>query len=194
MRIAFRIIFAALFTYNICYAQVDSVYSGRPEDPSKRENKIKPRDDAWKEKVTWGGNFQAWIGNPTFIFLSPTVGYIPFKNFNIGIGGIYNYTKFRSYYGNYSQSIFGGHSYLRYIIAQNYFVQAQFDKLRQPDLFSYDPKDRVWVDYLLVGGGIRQAIGERVALSTSIMYNLTPHPFSIYPGRIIFQFGIVGGF
>src|SRR5207253_10724298 len=116
------------------------------------------------------------------------------KNINVGIGGIYNYTKSQGYYGSYSQSIFGGHSYLRYVIAESYFVQAQYDKLNQPDLFSLDPSDKIWVDYVLFGGGFRQAIGEKVALITSIMYNLTPNPLSIYPSRVIVQFGIVGNF
>jgi hypothetical protein len=171
-------------------AQTDSVYTGSAGPRNK-----KPRDDAWKKKFTYGGNFQAWIGNPTFVFLSPNIGYIPFENFNVGIGGIYNYTS-RDYgpYGKYSQSIFGGHSYVRYIIAESYFVQLQYDKLYQPDVFAASPDAKRWVDYLLVGGGFRQAVGDRAAITSSIMYNLTPNDLSIYPSRVIIQFGFIGGF
>jgi hypothetical protein len=173
--------------------QVDSVYYGQP--PGKEAKKrVEPKDESWKKDFSWGGNVQAWIGNPTFILLSPTLGYTPFKNFNVGLGGIYNFTSYSSIYGTYSQSIFGGHSYVRYTIADSYFVQAQFDKLFQPDLLSIEPNDRVWVDYLLIGGGFRQAVGEKVALTTSIMYNVNPDPLSIYPSRIIIQFGVIGNF
>src|SRR6478672_6088172 len=107
MRRSFFIcLFFSLIAYTN-YAQVDSVYTGRLPD-STSASKKKPRDNSWMEKFIWGGNFQAWIGNPTFVFISPTIGYVPFSNFNVGIGGIYNYTSFRSSYGNYSQSIFGG--------------------------------------------------------------------------------------
>lgn len=175
------------------FAQRDSVYYGQTQK-SQIEKKKKERNDEWKEKVTWGGNAQVWIGNSTFIFLSPTVGYLPFKKINIGIGAIYNYTSYRGPYGEYSQSIFGGHSYLRYIIGESYFLQAQYDRLYQPDFFSLRPEARAWVDYLLIGGGFRQMIGERTALISSLMYYVNPSPLSIYQNRFIIQFGITGTF
>lgn len=185
-----RIIFLLLFCSFFANAQVDSVYYGS-EHPTK---KTKERNDAWKDKFIWGGNIQAWIGNPTFILLTPTIGFIPFEKFNVGIGGIYNYTSYNSSYGKYAQSIFGGHSYARYTIGDSYFVQVQYDKLLQPDLFSYEPNDKIWIDYIFVGGGFSQQIGDKLALSTSIMYNVNRNQLSIYPSRLIIQFGITGMF
>ncbi|PBQ31754.1 hypothetical protein CNR22_08215 [Sphingobacteriaceae bacterium] len=172
-------------------AQVDSVYYGSKR-PGQMAKTKEPKNDAWKENVVWGGNVQAWIGNPTFILVSPTIGYNIFKNFSMGVGGIYNYISYNSYYGNYSQSIFGGHSYARYVIGENYFVQLQYDKLRQPNLFSMEPNDKVWVDYVLVGGGFRQEIADNINLSTSVMFNVNNNLLSIYPSRVIIQFGITG--
>lgn len=189
----FRIISLLLICTIVSHAQVDSVYYGS-KHPVKKNDVRKPKNDAWKENVTWGGNIQAWIGNPTFILLTPTIGYIPFKKFNVGIGGIYNYTSYNSSYGNYAQSIYGGHSYARYTIGDSYFVQVQYDKLLQPDLFSQEPNAKVWVNYVLVGGGFSQAIGDKLSLSTSIMYNVNRNLLSIYPSRLIIQFGIIGNF
>ena len=189
----FRIIIFLILCTPAVTAQVDSVYYGT-QHPTQKKAK-EPKNDAWKEKVTWGGNLQAWIGNPTFILLTPTIGYIPFKKFNVGIGGIYNYTSYNdAIYGSYSQSIFGGHTYARYTIGDSYFVQVQYDKLLQPNIYSLEPNDKKWVDYVFVGGGFSQAISDKVALSTSIMFNVTPNRLSIYPSRLIIQFGIVGGF
>ena len=101
-----RIIVFLFFYCSFANAQVDSVYYGA-EHPSKKTKQRKERNNAWKEKLIWGGNVQAWIGNPTFILLTPTIGFIPFEKFNIGIGGIYNYTSYSCSYGKYSQSIFG---------------------------------------------------------------------------------------
>jgi hypothetical protein len=190
LRIAALITIATL-TLN---AQVDSVYTGKQQPGMKKEQKD-PRFEKLKKAMTWGGDFQAWIGNSTFILLSPTIGFIPYKNLNAAIGIVYNYTSYSSSrYGRYSQSIFGGHSLLRYTIGESYFVQVQFDKLRQPNLFSSDPNDKIWVDYLLVGGGFRQNMGDKIALITSIMYNVHPDPLSIYFSGIIVQFGITGRF
>jgi len=177
-------------------AQSDDVYVGkRPEDKPAPRKKSFLNFDQWKEKVTFGGNFQAWFGNPTFVFLSPTIGYSPVDNFNLGVGVIYNYSKVDfGQYGKYSQSIFGGHSYARYFFTESYFAQVQYDRLRQPNLLSYKQGEKTWIDYLLVGGGLRQSVGPKAALTMSLMYNLTPHLLSIYPSRVILQFGIVAGF
>ena len=191
MKVLRLTLFMLLFV-QVVSGQVDSVYYGSQQPSNNRPKE--PKNDAWKEKVIWGGNVQAWIGNPTFILLSPTIGYRFFKNFDAGVGGIYNYISYNSYYGNYSQSIYGAHSYARYIIGESYFVQVQYDKLLQPDLFSAEPNDKVWVDYVFVGGGFRQEISDKVSLSTSVMYNIINNPLSIYPSRVIIQFGIVGNF
>ncbi|MBL7930691.1 MAG: hypothetical protein JNL60_02250 [Bacteroidia bacterium] len=175
-------------------AQKDKVYTGERSDTSKSKKNEKEKNDEWKERTTWGGNAQLWIGNSTFILLSPTIGYLPIKNVNVGLGIIYNYTSYRSPYGEYSQSIFGGHSYARYIIAESYFVQAQYDRLYQPDFLSINPKAKTWVDYFLVGGGFMQNIGERTALMSSIMFYVNPEPLSIYQNRFIIQFGLMSTF
>jgi hypothetical protein len=187
------LVFLSLLHFSVA-SQTDSVYFGR--DPQKGPSQ-RPRvkNDEWKESVTYGGNFQMWFGNPTFVFLSPTLGFIPYENFNIGIGGVYNYISLNNgIYGKFSQSVFGGHSYLRYIIANNYFVQTQFDKLYQPDFYSYIAERKVWVNYWLAGGGLRRPVGDKAAIITSIMYNLTPSLLSIYPSRLVVQFGFVSRF
>ncbi|NBQ48899.1 MAG: hypothetical protein EBU33_10685, partial [Sphingobacteriia bacterium] len=94
----------------------------------------------------------------------------------------------------YKQNIYGGHSYVRYLFAENLFLQLQFDKLKQPDLFSIDPNAKRWVNYMVGGFGLRQPMGEKLALSTSILYNFRRDPLSIYPGGFIIQFGVVGQF
>jgi hypothetical protein len=174
-------------------AQVDSVYTGLP--PEIKTTSRKKQNTDWLKKVTYGGNFHAWFGNPSSLFLSPTVGYVPIEEINVGVGMIYNYYGTDAgYYGTYSQSVFGGHSYVRYIIAGSYLLQVQYDKLRQPDLFVYPAEKKVWVDYLLAGGGFRHRLSDKAALTSSLMYNLTPNPLSIYPSRLIIQFGFMGGF
>lgn len=190
-------ILVGVFLILVCLrysAQTDDVYIGNAtKDTTFKPKKKKNRE--WLDKVTYGSNVQAIFGSYTYIYLSPTIGYTPFKNFNFGVGFIYSYVSINYQgYGKFSQSIYGGHSYARYFIGESFFAQAQFDHLLQPNVYNYnDPKQKVWVDYFLVGGGYRQAIGKRAALMTSIMINLTPSPLSIYPNPI-FQIGFVGGF
>lgn len=171
----------------ISFAQTDSVYTGaKPANTKKSEKK---KEDDWRKNVTYGGNFQLLFGSVTYIYLTPTIGYIPFKRANVGVGFVYNYTSANySGYGRFSQTIYGGHSYARLFFSPNFFGQVQYDKLFQPD-WVYDPKKRVWVDYAMVGVGYSQPVGNLAAFNTTIMYNLTPQVLSIYPSRFIFQVG-----
>lgn len=174
-------------------AQVDSVYYGSPEK-IPGEKREKPRNDAWKERTTFGGNMQLQFGSYTFILLSPTIGYIPFERVNIGAGLIYNYISINyGAYGKYAQSIWGTHTYARYYVTDEIFLQGQYDRLFQPSVFAAK-NDMVWVDYGMIGGGFRQSIGDKAALTTSIMYNLTPNALSIYPFRVVLQFGFITTF
>jgi hypothetical protein len=187
-----NILLFLLFVSIASEAQVDSVYYGNrtKEDTKKEKEKRKEPEEDWRKSLVWGGNFQAWFGNNTYLFISPNVGYPVYKNVLLGVGIVYNYS---SYYG-YSQSIYGGQSYLRYTIRNSYFLQVTVDRLLQPNHLSFEPKDKIWINYLMVGGGFRQPISQKAAFTTSLMYYVNPNPLSIYPSRLIIQFGLSAGF
>ncbi len=91
--------------------------------------------------------------------------------------------------------MFGAQSYVRYLVTDGLVAQVQYDRLRQPDFNSASEGRKTWVDYLMVGCGFSQAVGDNTSLTTSVMYNLTPSPISIYyPNRFVIQFGIISGF
>lgn len=187
------IVFLLFFCLSF-YGQTDDVYVGTTGKDSTYKP-AKKKDQEWLKRVTYGGNVQAIFGSYTYIYLSPTIGYIPFKNLNIGVGFIYSYVSMNyNGYGHFSQSIYGGHSYARYFFNESFFAQGQFDHLLQPNVYNYNhPSEKVWVDYALIGGGFRQSIGKHAALITSLMINVSPSPLSIYPNPLI-QIGFVGGF
>ncbi len=176
-------------------AQTDEVYTGSPSRPDSVKRK-QPKDRDWVKKLTYEGNVQLQLSNYTFIYLSPTIGYSPVDKVNLGLGVIYNYISinYGGSYGKVSQSVFGGHSYARYFVTDGFFVQGQYDRLRQPNVFNYFGDRMTWVDYLLAGGGFRKPIGDKIGLTGTIMYNFTPSPLSIYPTRLIVQFGFMGTF
>jgi hypothetical protein len=181
------------FSQNV-NSQTDSVYTGTRNAEQKKTKARKNSD--WKKKLTYGGNFQAQFGTVTFIYLSPTIGYTPFKNFNFGVGFIYNYMSADyGQYGKFSQSIYGGHSYARYFVTPNIFLQAQYDKLLQPDYYNINNRNsKVWVDYAMLGAGYSQPLGDNFSFYTSLMYNLTYQRLSIYPSPYVFQLGFTGRF
>lgn len=191
-------ILGLVFMVFICLysiAQTDSVYYGN----STKDNTIKAkreRNTDWLKRFTYGGNTQLYFSSYyTFVDLSPSIGFSPFEKLNVGLGFIYFYSSTNySGYGRYQQSAYGGQTYARYFFTDNFFGQAQYDKLRQSDVLNYNnPGKKIWVDYFLIGGGYSVDIGKNSKATTSIMLNVSPHRLSIYPNPII-QFGFIGGF
>lgn len=187
-------VFAILLFSAFASAQVDSVYTGIIREKERKPKKEK--NDAWKDKTTFGGNLQLQFGSYTFLYLSPTIGFLPVERLNVGVGLIYNYISI-NYGAGYrvQQSVYGTHTYGRYFVTDGIFLQGQFDRLFQPGgAFFGRSSDKVWVDYGMVGGGFRQPIGNKAGLTTTIMYNLTPSLLSIYPSRLVIQFGFISTF
>jgi hypothetical protein len=174
-------------------AQTDSVYYGAPKKDSTKTKK--PKNKEWLKKITYGGNFALSFGNYTYVNISPTVGYNFTPKFNAGVGVIYNYfsINYGGQYGRISETVYGTRVYARYMITPSLFALGQYDKLLQPDFYSFIPNKKVWVDYVMVGGGYRQSLGNRAGLVLSMLYNLTPSDLSIYSNPYI-QIGFVGGF
>ncbi|MDX2173954.1 MAG: hypothetical protein SFY56_12600 [Bacteroidota bacterium] len=175
-------------------AQTDSVYYGMPKKDTTKIKKHKNKD--WMKKITYGGNFALSFGNYTYINISPTIGYNVSKKLNMGVGAIYNYfsINYGSQYGRISQTVYGSRAYTRYLFSQSLFLQAQYDRLLQSDFYNVlNPEKKVWVDYVMVGGGYRVPLGNHSSMVASIMYNLTPTPLSIYQNPYI-QIGFSGRF
>lgn len=189
----FFLLFFLLQFANSLHAQTDSVYYGIPKKDTTKIKKHKNKD--WMKKITYGGNFALSFGTYTYINISPAIGYNVSKKLNMGVGVIYNYfsINYGSQYGRISETVYGTRVYARYMITPSLFALGQYDRSLQPDFYSFTPNKKAWVDYVMVGGGYRQSLGNKAGLVASIMYNLTPNNLSIYSNPYI-QIGFVGGF
>jgi hypothetical protein len=168
---------------NAFNAQTDSVYYGNKEPDPKLKKERKKSE--WMNDLNYGGNFQVYFGQITFVYLNPTIGYHPIDKLNVGVGGVYSYIGGRGV----STSMFGPQAYARYSVFPNFMLVGQFEKLNQPDWNSSDPEHRIWVDYALGGIGYTQKAGDKAMFYTTLLYNFTPHRSSIYPSNFILQFG-----
>lgn len=163
------------------------------EDYRKQNEKQQPDKIPFIDRLFWGGNVGAWIGNPTFLDLSPLVGVKITNKFSAGLGIIYNYYSYKYNNYTYSLNLYGGRIYARYFIFENVFGQIGWDRINRDDPYSLKMNARVWVDNILVGGGVRYPIGERFYMIATGLWNLNQTPLSPYANPII-QVGFVGGF
>jgi hypothetical protein len=171
------------------YGQTDSIPDYVPQ-----KKKAKPENDMrFIDRLFWGGNVGAWIGNPTFVDLSPLVGIRITDKFSCGVGVIYNYYNYTNANYKYTTHLYGSRIYGRYFIFDNVFAQVGWDRINRDDPYSYLPNTRVWVDNFLVGGGVRYAVSDNFYVVASGLWNLNQTPLSPYANPII-QIGFVGGF
>lgn len=183
-------------------AQVDDVYTGERKQDNKKGNSKKSSSANWqnlREKLVFGGFVMPGYGVSSFgstfyVSANPNIGYRITEKLVAGVGFNYNYINFKPKTGKaYSQSIYGPNAFARYMVFENVFAQVQYDKLNQPDYYSPNAQQRIWVDYVLAGGGYYQRLGDRSGMVLSVMYNLTPNRNSVYRNPVI-QFGFIGGF
>lgn len=168
-------------------------YSQSFEEPTVNTQKF-------SERLVYGGNFGLAFGSQTLIDISPTIGYRLTDQFTIGTGISYKYSQIKNYtldmnsgtWYDYSSNIIGGSIWGRYHIIQNLFLHAEIEQLQIN--YNYTSVDEptpqkinnnIGVTSVLVGGGYRQPIGNRVYFNIMLLYNLNETDFSPYKNPII---------
>jgi hypothetical protein len=154
----------------------------------------------FSERLVYGGNFGLAFGDQTLIDLSPTIGYRLSNQFTIGTGISYKYSQIKDYtldmnsgkWYDYSSNVIGGSFWARYHIIENVFAHVEVEQLQinynYTSVNGSEPtkiKDNAGVTSVLVGGGYRQPLGNRVYFNILLLYNLNETDFSPYKNPII---------
>lgn len=178
---------------NFSFAQNDSTYFSVPQN--KKQDKKNSFN--WSDKITLGGNFAFFTSTRyTFIDISPIVGYRVSKILLIGAGPVYNYYSEYNYNTRYSFDIYGFRIFARIYFLENLFFQTGWDNLNR-SIYIYQSgilkKDRIWVQNVWVGGGMRYMMFSNAYMFTSVLFNLNQNIYSPYPNPYI-QVGFITGF
>lgn len=191
-----RIILLALFGLGLMSSQAQETYnsSGKGGQARYKQNQQKKGFDI--NRMVFGGNLGLTFGTVTNIYVAPSVGYRITDKFAAGISLGYNYYRQKNAMETYNinsgatkyipftQSIYTGSVWGRYIIIPNIMVQAEFE-VNNISFYNYDKgvyfdndgwamryKDRINIPSLLLGGGYRQPIGEFASMYIMAMYDV----------------------
>ncbi len=140
------------------------------------------------KRFFWGGNFGLGFGTTTYLEISPLVGYRFTKKVSAACGPIYQYYSYKPY--SIKMNIIGGRLYGRYYILNNIFIHIEEDLLFvKSDIFNYpnneDNNSYKPVNELLVGGGLRQPLGQNSAVNLVVLWNLTESDYIINSNPVI---------
>ena len=153
-----------------------------------------------KERLFYGGGIGLQFGTITDIELTPVVGLWVLPRLGIAAGPTFRYYKNPIY----STAIYGGRTYLEYIILQDFdnmipiglhlglFLHSEYEVISLESIFK-DPNasGRFILGTFLAGGGIRQPIGARSSLNLTFLWALNDSGYGIYGNpeiRISFMF------
>ncbi len=202
--------------------QAQDVYtsSGRTVKQSKKLQREKEKGfDA--NRIVFGGGLGLGFGTITSIAVAPVVGYRITDNFAAGVSIGYQYMSIKDYwkmpipnsrpasfeYHPYRSSIYSGGVWARYVIWRNIFVHTEYEH----NFMSFRRYYQEW-DYqangiqnrhenvkynapaLLVGGGFRQPLNDRVSFIVMGLYDVIQDQYSPYRNRLDLRIGVNVGF
>jgi hypothetical protein len=157
----------------------------------------------FSERLVFGGDIGLSFGSITYIKLAPVVGYRLTDRLTAGVGPIYIYENYRNY--NLETSTYGGKAVVSFTIihgsnlpvnlglgdivlhAENEVINIE-PLYYNPYTFDYFFGNRLWIDDVLLGGGLSQSIGGKFGVSIFILWDVTQNKYSPYSNPI-FKFG-----
>lgn len=188
--------------------------SGKPIKEKKEEKEDKGFSTS---KIIFGGGFGLGLGSVTNISVSPMVGYRITDRFSAGVGFGYQYLRVKDYYpltdpatgqGVYKPlkaSMYSPSVWARYVFWNNLFAHAEYEHnfmsfkryfnntaLNPPAISSMN--DTRNAPSLLLGGGGRWPVSDRVSFIILALYDVIQDNYSPYKGTVAIRFGINAGF
>lgn len=129
-------------------------------------------------KWYFGGNMGVNFWNNYFLISAePMAGYHISSKFSLGIKLHYSYIRQDNdiedlTYNNFGGSIFARYSPVPLGYLHSEFTYANYERYTFNSTTQTYSSDRVWVPFLLVGGGYRQPIGPNASLYGEVLFDL----------------------
>jgi hypothetical protein len=181
-----------------------SLYS-QVEEPIAPLQDEQPEKARFSDKLVFGGDIGLSFGTITYIKLAPVVGYRLTSRLTAGLGPIYIYERYKSY--NLESSTYGGKAVVSFTVYKgsekgnslgigDISLHAENEVVSVESLYGIDNGvnityffgNRLWIDNLLLGGGLTQNISGRFSVSMYILWDVTRNKYSPY-NNPIFKFG-----
>ena len=154
---------------------------------------------AAESKWYYGGNvgFSFW-NDYTYLGIYPLVGYKVTPKFSVGAKVGYSYINYKDI--DFSTNNYGGSIFTRYrIIPQIYlhgeFVYFSFENRTYSIINQQYGSERVWVPFLLLGGGFSQQVSPNVWAFAEVLFDVINDDTSPYKsGQPFVSVGVGVGF
>lgn len=188
---------ALIFTFS-SFSIAKAIDSVKAEEEIKAE--VPQNNPTGESKWYYGGNIGFSFWNDYYYFgVYPLVGYKITPQFSIGGKIGYSYIKDSRYEPAVNSSNYGGSIFSRYRIIPQIYLHAEYVYFSYGYSVDVQEKtfntERVWVPYLLIGGGFSQNIGPNVWAFVEVLFDVIQDENSLYDEWEPFiSFGVGVGF
>jgi hypothetical protein len=167
-----------------------------PETKKEEKQKL-----PFSQRLVFGGDIGLSFGTITYIRVAPIVGYRITDRLVAGLGPMYIYEKYKNY--NLESSTYGLKTIASFTVIKGSDVGGSFGfgsvvfhlENEVVNVEPYDPYygyfgDRIWIDNLLIGGGLSQTLGGSFGISVFILWDITQNINSpYYRNNPVLKFG-----
>lgn len=185
-------LFAFILTGFSLFAQVEENIGNKKDDEKK----------SFGERLVYGGDIGLSFGSITYIKIAPVIGYRIGERLVPGLGPIYIYESYKFY--GLRTSTYGGKGVLSFTIikaqedsrilglgdivlhAENEVINIE--PLYMDPNYGYRLGQRLWINNLLLGGGISQRLSDNFGVSIFLLWDVTNNVYSPYTNPIL-KFG-----
>ncbi len=170
--------------------------------PTRTSKPVKANRYNFWDNAQIGGNFGLGFGTVTYVAISPRLYYTVSDKLLVGSGITFNYTKFKDYPSPYDESyVYGFNFFGIYKIFDPIFLQAEyeplsFERINVDANYYIIGEERVWINNVLLGGGIAQEFGGNSTVFITVLYNVSwsNAQDSYYSSPWVFRIGVGFGF
>ncbi len=152
-----------------------------------------------QKKISVGSSLNLLLGTYTFVYVAPQIGYDIYPKINVGLQGMYQYTRF-----NYSgvieyANVFGGGVYLRYRPIDRLVLETSFNRYNIKYGANYTTStSKLNANSWMAGIGYARPLGEKAFANFLISYDILNHEnnpepiiFSFNNFNLFYKFGII---
>lgn len=134
-----------------------------------------------ERKFYYGGYLDLAFGSYTAIGIEPLIGYKINPKLSAGAIVSYEYIRDNGYSGyTYKASNWGASIFGRYRVIPQFYLHAEFKETNFDSYYLIGQENRIWVPFLLLGGGYSQKISGNIWMNTQILFDVLQNENSPY--------------
>lgn len=154
-----------------------------PETPTEQVAESQPepkKDQAWKQKIYYGGYINFSLGTYRVFGVEPMIGYKLTERISLGAKFRYEYISDNRYSSEYNTSTYGASVFGRMKLIKQLYFHAEYAGYNYELYDEFGNSEREWVPFLFIGGGLNQPLGKRASLNAQVLFDVLQSSKSPY--------------